>query len=68
MRSCVRCSSQATSSLAYSYASREVWLSDGDGGSALCETHAARMTPPVGWVLHDRRRVLEPPVAEHGVA
>jgi len=21
----------------------------------LCDTHAGKLTPPVGWVLHDRR-------------
>lgn len=28
---------------------------DGFGGYAMCEQHAAAMTPPVGWTLTDSR-------------
>ncbi len=58
---CVRCSSHPTSCLTYAYERREAWLVDSEGSVApgtrypLCTTHADRVTPPVGWVLHDRR-------------
>jgi hypothetical protein len=58
---CVRCSSRSTSCLTYAYDRREAWLVD-SGGSVdpgtrypLCTKHADRVTPPQGWVLHDRR-------------
>ena len=59
--SCVRRSAPASSVLSYAYTSREAWLVDlaaaaGTGtGYPLCGAHAGRTTPPVGWVLHDRR-------------
>ncbi|HHC09302.1 MAG TPA: DUF3499 family protein [Actinobacteria bacterium] len=64
--SCVRCSAPASSVLVYAYAAREAWLvdlvADPPGtGYPLCEGHARRIVPPVGWVLHDRRRP-EPPL------
>lgn len=58
---CVRCSSNSTSCLTYAYERREAWLVDSKGSPApgtrypLCTVHADRVTPPVGWVLHDRR-------------
>ena len=61
-RSCARpgCSSPSTTTLSYHYASRTVWLEDlhPDAHPAnhdLCPRHAARMTPPNGWELVDRR-------------
>jgi len=32
--------------------------SDGYGGYAMCDGHADRMTPPVGWNLIDSRTAL----------
>jgi hypothetical protein len=48
--------------LSYRYADREVWLDalavvDDPANHDLCERHAERVTPPQGWVLHDRRVV-----------
>jgi hypothetical protein len=48
--------------MAFDYASRRVWLDDagGDipfGSYALCEKHANRMAPPVGWTLADNRKL-----------
>jgi hypothetical protein len=53
--------------MSYDYADRTVWLDDLESpvrpgfGYALCEGHAQRMTPPVGWTLEDRRGP-EPPL------
>lgn len=63
---CCRCSAATTTVMAYDYDTRELWIDD-VGGSlsetttyALCERHADRLTPPVGWVMFDlRRTVLE---------
>ena len=58
---CVRCSSNSTSCLTYAYERREAWLVDSEGSILpgtrypLCTTHADRVTPPLGWILHDRR-------------
>ncbi|MEN8113744.1 MAG: DUF3499 family protein [Actinomycetota bacterium] len=58
---CVRCSALSTSCLSYAYDRREAWLVDREGpldeGTRypLCTAHADRVTPPVGWILHDRR-------------
>lgn len=47
--------------MSFDYASRCMWLSDIDGplepgaGYLLCSLHAARLSPPVGWTLIDRR-------------
>ncbi len=47
-----------------------VGVADGHGGYAMCETHADRLSPPVGWELIDGRpgartlfpvSTLEPP-------
>ncbi len=62
---CVRCSAPPSAVLSYAYDVREAWLVDFAGeridgtGYPLCVTHADRITPPLGWVLHDRR-VPEP--------
>lgn len=29
-------------------------------GYPMCERHAGATTPPVGWVLHDRRSAVRP--------
>jgi len=52
--------------MAFNYRERMVWLDDITApvmvGTqyALCETHAERLTPPVGWTLVDRRRPVRP--------
>ncbi|TML17887.1 MAG: DUF3499 family protein [Actinobacteria bacterium] len=72
-RSCARpgCSSPSATTLSYDYASRTVWLEDlhPDAHPAnhdLCPRHAARMTPPNGWELVDRRHAESGPAEEHG--
>jgi hypothetical protein len=52
--------------MAFNYGERMVWVDDITApvmvGTqyALCETHAERLTPPVGWTLVDRRRPVRP--------
>lgn len=65
-RVCCRCAESSTARMGYDYSSREVWIdnlsAEEPGGVTylLCETHAARLTPPQGWVLFDLRTpVLE---------
>ncbi len=46
--------------MAYAYPEQLMWLADvgdvaGEQGYRLCNLHAARVSPPVGWVLEDRR-------------
>ena len=59
---CVRCAAPPTSLMGYDYDQREVWIDDLANDESrgvtyrLCEGHADRMTPPVGWVLTDLRR------------
>jgi hypothetical protein len=49
--------------MTYEYAASSIWLvdlpsgSDGHGGYAMCERHAGRLRPPVGWRLHDDREI-----------
>jgi hypothetical protein len=63
---CIKCAAPAGTILSYDYVSREVWLEDGSEpaepgyGFPLCETHADRLTPPVGWTLEDRRSPVRP--------
>jgi Protein of unknown function (DUF3499) len=58
---CCRCSSPATSLMSFAYDDGAVWLRDLAAmpaigiDYALCEMHANRFTPPVGWVLTDSR-------------
>ena len=54
---CTKCSENAAALLSYDYAEATVWLDDrlGAPGHALCGGHADKFTPPVGWVLVDRR-------------
>ena len=47
--------------MTYDYDAREIWVDDLGGDLSgtvyrLCTTHAARLSPPVGWVLFDVRR------------
>lgn len=52
--------------MSFNYGEQTVWLDDLTGRTApgaeypLCETHAERLTPPVGWTLVDRRRPVRP--------
>jgi hypothetical protein len=64
-RRCARptCSDPAAATLRFDYRSRQVWLQALDAESDpaahdLCDRHADRTEPPVGWELDDRR----PPV------
>ena len=63
-RRCARptCQELAEVTLSYDYAGRNVWLDhlaadDDPANHDLCARHAERVTPPQGWVLHDRRVV-----------
>ncbi len=61
-RLCVRCAHPPSSLLAFDYDRKATWLFDFEaetprrGGHPLCERHANRFTPPLGWALDDRRR------------
>ena len=52
--------------MSFHYGEMTLWLDDiveavvPGAGYALCEAHASRMTPPVGWTLVDRRRQVRP--------
>jgi hypothetical protein len=52
--------------MSFNYDEQTLWLDDLTGRIApgaqyaLCETHAERLTPPVGWTLVDRRRPVRP--------
>ena len=52
--------------MSYDYTNGEVWIDDHVGpiepltGYAFCERHATRLTPPMGWVLTDRRAPVRP--------
>jgi hypothetical protein len=52
--------------MSFNYDDRTVWLRDLTGPvspgaeDAMCETHAERLTPPVGWTLIDRRQPIRP--------
>ena len=71
---CCRCGVLATAAMSYDYPSRQVWVADLDElptpGTAypMCEDHADRLTPPVGWMLTDRRSVDKPMVLALEVA
>jgi hypothetical protein len=46
--------------MSYRYADRLIWLDDLTlevAGYPLCNQHANRLTPPLGWMLSDRRTV-----------
>lgn len=54
------CSEAATASLTYDYAHALAWLdplhAERDPHAYdLCDRHAARLSPPQGWQLRDRR-------------
>jgi len=52
--------------MSFNYDQQTVWLDDLTGpvspGAqyAMCESHAGRLTPPVGWTLVDRRQPVRP--------
>ena len=60
--------------MSFAYDDGVVWLDDlvasptPGAEYALCEAHADKMTPPVGWKLVDRRRELRPLFASLEVA
>lgn len=63
MRACQKpnCATPAAATIGVRYATREVVVS-GLGPESdrrlleLCDGHARRMTPPVGWTVRDERR------------
>jgi len=64
---CTKCASPASSMLSFDYATAQAWLDDlvgKPGGYHLCERHADRFAPPVGWSVSDRRSVLVLPVRD----
>ncbi len=71
---CVRCSAPATAVMAFNYPEGKVWVDDlaGDGpvtpGYAMCEAHAERVSPPVGWTLTDLRTPVRPLFVDREVA
>jgi hypothetical protein len=72
-KNCVRCSAAAGIVMYFSYPDRTVWLSDlteapPPGAYAMCEDHAGRLTPPVGWALVDKRTAPRPLFASLEVA
>ena len=52
--------------MSFNYEGGVVWLDDltdpvqPGAQYALCEIHAERLTPPVGWTLVDRRAPVRP--------
>lgn len=71
---CVRCGAPAGIVMTFDYEGRTVWLADlvvsvePGTGYAMCEAHAGRLTPPVGWTLVDRRAPVRPLFASLEVA
>lgn len=60
---CCRCNQLANAWMTFEYATSSIALldltdvTDRYGGYAMCERHAGRLTPPVGWQLRDHREV-----------
>lgn len=71
---CVRCGAPAAIKMAFAYGARLIWLEDLTQpivpglGYAMCEAHADRLTPPLGWRLLDKRRPNRPLFAALEVA
>lgn len=66
-RQCNRngCCEPAAATFGYDYAERTVWLVDATDTPHpatydLCHRHADTLTVPMGWALHDRRRIVTP--------
>lgn len=62
-RQCSRagCAEAAVATLTYQYGQAHVWIDDlvddrDPHSYDLCERHAARVSPPQGWRVDDRRR------------
>ncbi|MGH8978504.1 MAG: DUF3499 family protein [Acidimicrobiia bacterium] len=72
-RQCARsgCSAIATATFTFDAREQTVWLDPPRDGNArageLCERHAARLTPPQGWRLDDRRGPAPPEVTTPGL-
>jgi hypothetical protein len=65
MRSCAKMSCQArpVATIELQYAAREVIVRDlraerDPNLLDLCREHVERMTPPLGWTLHDERTLV----------
>jgi hypothetical protein len=54
---CTKCPETAVALLSFDYGEATVWLDERvtGHGYVMCLGHADRFTPPVGWVLVDRR-------------
>ena len=67
---CTKCPQDAAALLSFDYIGAKVWLDDRlvGAGHLLCSGHADRFTPPVGWVLTDRRASAPPAVVSLEVA
>jgi len=71
---CVRCGAPAGIKMAFAYEARLIWLEDLTRptvpglGYPMCESHADRLTPPLGWSLLDGRRAVRPLFAAFEVA
>ena len=52
--------------MTFNYDEATIWLDDleepvpAGEGYPMCEGHAGRLTPPVGWTLVDRRQPVRP--------
>lgn len=63
---CARCGAPSGIVMSFDYDGMTVWLDDitdpvpPGAGYPLCEVHAERMSPPVGWTLVDRRAPVRP--------
>lgn len=61
---CVRCSLPATAWMTFEYPASRIELfelpdsGDAHGGYAMCDLHAGRMSPPVGWEMIDSRATM----------
>jgi Protein of unknown function (DUF3499) len=67
-RQCARagCSAVATATFTFDSTEQTVWLDAPRDGNArageLCERHANKLMPPLGWRLDDRRATVDPSV------
>ncbi len=66
-RQCNRtgCCEPAAATLGYDYAERAAWLVDATDRPHpatydLCHRHADGLNVPMGWALHDQRRIVSP--------
>jgi len=52
--------------MSYDYNERQIWIEDLEEpivpgtGYPMCDGHAGRLTPPVGWTLSDLRSAERP--------